>query len=207
MGSTIEIKDPHTKQPIKKPAKPFMVNNAVLQLEQNRVILPTSEDTQVLVDSTDSKEAGQGQGFVQQMRNFCIERVSVSGLPTYSQGDEHALTAWMLSLCAFVLELSDLKGRASFSAPRLITTEDMLAPKKENIPTKEGQVLASASRSIGLDIESKAEQDSERRKLSQGDKRILSKYYGKGNIDRTSSLTSHWSSQRGGLGKGRGRGF
>lgn len=209
MGSSIEIRDPHSRQPIKKPAKPFLVNTAVLQLEQNRVVLPTSEDTQILVDSTETKEAGSDQGLVQQMRNFSVERYSTTGLPTYSQGNEHALTAWMLSIVAFIIELSDLKGRMGISIPQAILPLDMPKQTFNNEISKQGKILADAARTISLDTSNKEEQQKKRISIAKGDPKTISKYYGKINTDRTSKLQRKWWENigRGGDFGGKGRGF
>jgi len=207
MGGNIEIRDPATKQKVKKPSKPFMVNNAVLQLEQDRIVLPMSEDTQVLVDSTENQSSGTGQGLVQQMRNFSIERVSSTGLPTYSQGEEHTLTAWMLSIVAFTLELSDVRGRLAFNPPRITKSLNM---PREDTPqiTKQGQMLADAARNVGIAEEPKKSSEggqiyraNERTSIAHGNKNTISKYYGKSNVDRTSKLDGRGSVWR----RGRGR--
>lgn len=100
MKSNIEVRDPVTNKVEPKPVKHFMVNMAARNVEEHRVILPLSEDTQAL--STD----GKGVGIVQQMREFLIEKYSSSGAPIYSQGYEHTLTAWMLALLGFTMEYS-----------------------------------------------------------------------------------------------------
>lgn len=120
MGGNIEIRDPVNGSKEKKPAKPFMVNVAVMQLEEKRCVLPLSEDTAVISDTMDSESTGSEQGFVQQMRNFSIERYTPTGAPQYSQDNDHTLTAWMLSLVAFVLEFSDLRRRNSYIRSRLV---------------------------------------------------------------------------------------
>jgi len=106
-GAKIEVRDPRTGAVVKKAAKPFLVNITTLQLEQGRLILPKSEDTQVVLD--DTEEGGIQQGLIQQMRNFEVLRYSSTGLPTYSQGEEHTLIAYMLSIVGFVLEFSDIR--------------------------------------------------------------------------------------------------
>ena len=105
-ASKIDIRDPRTGALLKKAAKPFMVNITTLQLEQNRLILPISEDTQIITEDTQGDSISQG--LVQQMRNFEILRYSSTGLPTYSQGEEHTLIAYMLSIVGFLLEFSDM---------------------------------------------------------------------------------------------------
>jgi intein/homing endonuclease len=111
MGGGVKIIDPLTKQEVKKDAKPFMVHTTVNALERGLLYLPSSEDTQVLVDSIDDEESGSGSGIVQQMRNFSVERITPTGRETYSQGDEHALTAYMLAITGLTLEFSDMRRR------------------------------------------------------------------------------------------------
>jgi replicative DNA helicase len=120
MQKNIEIIDPVTGIKIKKNAKPFMVNIAVMQLEEDRVVLPLSEDTAIVAETVENDEANTEQGLVQQMRNFSIERVSSNGLPTYSQGNDHTLTAWMLALTGFVLEFSDLRKKNHYIPAQLV---------------------------------------------------------------------------------------
>lgn len=109
LGSNIEIKDPLSNDTIKKAAKPFMVNIACRQLESNRCILPRSEDTHVVMEEDGA--GGAHVGLIQQMRNFRIERIGKGGSPTYSQGCDHTLTAWMLAILGFFMEFGDINKR------------------------------------------------------------------------------------------------
>lgn len=107
MGATIEIKDPIRNEKVKKPIKPFMVNIAARQVEAGRCEFPISEDTSIVGDE-DELALSDKVGLVQQMRMFKVEKESKEGKPIYSQGSDHTLTAWMLTLMAFFLELSDI---------------------------------------------------------------------------------------------------
>jgi len=207
MGSLIEIRDPVSNQIVKKNAKPFLVNTAVVQLEQGRVIFPSSEDTKILVDSTENKETGAISGIVQQMRNFCIERVSSTGLPSYSQGEDHSLTAWMLSIAAFVIELSDMKGRIHIQTP-MIMRNMLLPPTTDDAhPTKQGDLVATAARSFLLNNKNVDIRDArriysrERSNIAKGDEKTIKKYFGRKSVDRTSALKPGWPFRD----KGRGR--
>jgi replicative DNA helicase len=105
MQSKVEVRDPTTGEKLKKDAKPFMVGIAARQVEMGRCIFPKSEDTNVsLNDVSESMQVG----LVQQMRNFKVEKLSKFGMPTYSQGFEHTLTAWMLAILGFFMEYSDI---------------------------------------------------------------------------------------------------
>jgi len=101
MQEMITIRDPRHGQEIRKHTKPFIVNATTMMLDSGRLVLPKTEDTRVVRDD-------MAMGLVQQMRNFKIEGYSVHGLPKYSQGQEHTLTAYMLAVGGFVLEHTDL---------------------------------------------------------------------------------------------------
>lgn len=111
MQSKISIRDPVTGQEVKKDAKPFMVGIAARQVEMRRCVLPRHEDTSVNLN--EEGEIAQQVGIVQQMRNFRVEKLSKFGMPTYSQGFEHTLTAWMLALMGFFMEYSDINRVAT----------------------------------------------------------------------------------------------
>lgn len=98
-GSTVEVHDPFTKQPINKPAKPFLVENSVRSFE-NCVIHYPKADVE----------------YTKQLQGYKIKRVSQAGIPVYEQGDEttgdHLVDSTNLALVAFTLEES------IFGAPR-----------------------------------------------------------------------------------------
>ena len=136
MQAKIEIKDPITGEMIKKDAKPFMVGVAVRQLEAGRCLLPKIEDTSVS-RSEDEEEAAL-MGLVQQMREFRVEKFSKFGMPTYSQGFEHTLTAWMLSLVGFFMEMSDVnRVRSDLSVTYVGRIGEKLDPDEKNKYSKE----------------------------------------------------------------------
>lgn len=99
-GSKIEAHDPLTKKPIKKHAKPFLVENAIRFFEEYRIRI--SDHDTILRE---------------QLGNYIIKSRSVSGLPLYGQTDEkigdHRLDAFMLALVGFKLEISEF-GRPIF---------------------------------------------------------------------------------------------
>lgn len=195
MGRDIEIRDPVTSAIIKKPAKPFMVNITALQLEADRLILPHSEDTQILVNSKDDETTGKQQGLVQQMRNFTVERISVLGRPTYSQGEEHTLTAFMLSIVAFVLEFSDMTRInmtprvASFSPPK---SDKSVEKKNDKMADVTRQLDAGFKSRPGLDMSTlfssnKAKKDI-KRQISKGNRDAIKRHFGIKNIGRNSNF-------------------
>jgi hypothetical protein len=101
-GSKVEIYDPVTQQPVKKDAKPFMVQNAVRRFEENTIKI-SAFDT----------------ALIRQLENYIIDHRTPTGRPTYGLIDkkigDHRLDAFMLSLVAFKLEMSDF-AKPHFSA-------------------------------------------------------------------------------------------
>lgn len=111
MGGKIEIRDPLTDGLVKKHNKQFMVNQTALQLECGRLVLPKAEDGKIRAEIGHENTSG----LVEQMRNFKIDHYGINGQPIYSQGEDHTLTAFMLSIMGFVLEMSDLTQYTSDS--------------------------------------------------------------------------------------------
>ena len=93
-GDKIEIRDPATRQKIKKHIKPFMVNLCVKRLEDGYLMLPEEEDVK--------------HGLVGQMRDYTVIRRTAMGQPIFSDDDDHSLVAWMLSIYAATIEHSDM---------------------------------------------------------------------------------------------------
>jgi len=93
-GGSIETHDPFTKLPIKKPAKPFLVENAVRRFETYSIKYPKSD-----------------KKFTMALQGYIIKRVSPTGQPLYvEQNDkvgDHFIDAVNLALVAFTLEKSD----------------------------------------------------------------------------------------------------
>ncbi|MBW1802319.1 MAG: terminase family protein, partial [Deltaproteobacteria bacterium] len=93
-GSSIEIRDLFTKQAIKKPAKPFLVETSVRRFEQQQMRYPASDEK-----------------YTAQLLGYVIQRVSITGRPVFEQQNEkagdHLLDAVNLALVAFALEKSE----------------------------------------------------------------------------------------------------
>jgi len=103
MASMVEIRDPHTKQPIKKHMKPFMVNNSRMFFEKNLIALNKND-----------KELEK------QFRDYVVDHTTVEGRPVYAKGNDHVLDAFNLSLLAFTLEFTDL-GKPIYATNMKIT--------------------------------------------------------------------------------------
>jgi len=93
-GGSIEVRDPFTKQMVKKPAKPFMVESSVRLFENSAIKFPRTDEV-----------------LTKALLGYKIKRVNQSGTPVYEQGDaqagDHFLDAMNLALVAFVLEESE----------------------------------------------------------------------------------------------------
>ena len=205
----IEIRDPRTGTKIKKPAKPFMVNVAALQLQAGLLTLPASEDTQIFTNSKEGEEGGKDPGLVQQMRNFIVERVSVLGHPTYSHGDDHTLMAFLLSIVGFILEFSDMR---KVTIDRSILYARTVQPEKEHSRTEgedpEGPVKGMSAAVRQLDAGKRLfstvnkvpsafgrpkDLSFIRKEISKGDRRTLNKHFSRSQINRKSNLGSRKS--------------
>jgi len=120
-GSKTLIRDPMTKQFVKKATKPLVVDLCVRQVERKNCILPKGEDTQ--------------NGLVGQMRDFSIVRYGREGQPVYADDKEHTLIAWMLSVYAVVIELTDIakvrgSSKIAFTGPLGEGQSDLIAAHK-----------------------------------------------------------------------------
>jgi len=93
-SSMVEIRDPWTKQVVKKPGKPYMVNNAVRVFENG--LIEISDEDEILI---------------KQLHGYAIDHVTPKGLPVYV-GDpklgDHRLDALILALFGFHMEYSSL---------------------------------------------------------------------------------------------------
>lgn len=93
LGSSYDVRDPFSREFDRKPMKPFMVSQATLLLERGMLRIPNKE-----ID----------EEIFRQMTNYTVVRISPkSGEPTYTNEDEHALDAFMLSLLAFIIEMPE----------------------------------------------------------------------------------------------------
>lgn len=94
-GSKVEVKDPVTKQKLKKPAKPYMVSSSVRLFEQG--LIKISNNDKKLID---------------QLGNYIIDRINPNGVVVYGVEDlkvgDHRLDALNLACVGFHLQYDDL---------------------------------------------------------------------------------------------------
>jgi len=130
MGSQLEIRDPITGLMEKKPAKAFMINITVLQLEEGRILIPASEDALPVEGAGDKRN----WGLVRQMRNFRVDHYTNSGQPVYTDEGDHTLIAWALAVFGLVWHNSDIVRRAG--DPRILKTANSNKHIKRDIVRK-----------------------------------------------------------------------
>ena len=87
----IVIRDPHTKEKIKKHLKPFMVNNSVKVLERNKLIFPHTDTL-----------------LISQFEEYHVKTITSSGRPQFSDENEHILDGINLSLLAIEQKYGEL---------------------------------------------------------------------------------------------------
>lgn len=80
----IEVRDPYTKKKDQKHLKPFMVNNSVNLFEKGKIVLD-----------------GSDKGMIAQLEEYRVKSISSSGLPVYTDENEHAIDAMNLALLLF----------------------------------------------------------------------------------------------------------
>lgn len=93
-GQKITVRDPHTGKKDEKPLKPFMVNNSVITFEKEKIVF----------DPTDKIIAEQFGGYI-------VKSVSSTGMPIFSDENEHIIDAVNLCLLVFEQNYSDLMRR------------------------------------------------------------------------------------------------
>lgn len=84
-GEKIEVRDPHTHKLDRKPLKPFMVNNSVIAFEKEKIVFDPSDKL-----------------LIEQFESYRIKAISITGLPTYTDENEHAVDA--TNLCLLIIE-------------------------------------------------------------------------------------------------------
>jgi replicative DNA helicase len=115
-GGNVEIHDIFTKQPVKKPAKAFLVESAVRRFETGTIKYPRS----------DEKMTASLLGYI-------IKSVRENGTPVYEASNEvvgdHLVDALNLSLIGFVLEKTEL-GKPKYSTSVTFTGQFGETPRE-----------------------------------------------------------------------------
>lgn len=80
----IDVTDPYTRKKDSKHIKPFMVNNSVNLFEKGKVVL-------------DPKD----KPMIEQLEEYRVKTISSSGLPVFTDENEHAIDSMNLALLIF----------------------------------------------------------------------------------------------------------
>jgi hypothetical protein len=124
MNQHLNVIDPISGEPVNRNSKHFLIEQTRKLLEDGMLLLPKDEDTSV-------SNSDQSMGLVQQMRNFQIEAISIYGLPKYSQGNDHTLTAYYLACGGFFWKEGTLRG-APYS--KVVGGIEISDTSKPNVP-------------------------------------------------------------------------
>lgn len=103
-GSRMSVRIPGTNEFEKKAVKPLVVNMAVRRLQEVKIALPVEEKPNTGI----SEDGLKVYSLATQMEEFRVERITPSGMPVYSQGEEHTLIAWMCAVFGFVIECTTI---------------------------------------------------------------------------------------------------
>jgi len=95
-SSKVDIFDPISGLPKKLPMKPYMVEAAVRKFEAGTIEISSEDEI-----------------LIKQLTGYFVAKVSASGQPIYESGPsgDHDLDAFMLSILAFEIELSQFTNR------------------------------------------------------------------------------------------------
>lgn len=92
-ANKIDMMDPITKEIVRQPVKPFMVNQLQLLVERGNLILSPYDNV-----------------LLKQLMDYEVEKVTDSGVPKYTSENEHFVDALGLANLALVLEFKDTLG-------------------------------------------------------------------------------------------------
>ena len=92
-ANKVEVFDPITGEKEAKPMKPFMVNQLQLAFERNNIALSPWDEI-----------------LYKQLIDYEVEKITASGIPTFTSKDEHYIDALGLAYLAMVLEFKKLTG-------------------------------------------------------------------------------------------------
>ena len=137
-GGNIDVRDPVTGVKDAKPAKPFLVENALINIESKSLTIPEEEDTEY--------------GIVGQMRNFRVKRLSNIGHPIYTgeyngRDNDHSLNALMLAFLGFTMEFGEMtRYDVSSHVANVTNVYTKLGIKRETIETENTSIFRNILR-------------------------------------------------------------
>lgn len=111
----IEVRDPHTLKKDRKPLKPFMVNTSVNVFEKLKIVLNPEDDL-----------------LIEQLESYVVKSISSSGLPTYTDENEHAVDGLNLCLLIFEQKYSDLMRRVITTRMASFQSKDLFKDRVQD---------------------------------------------------------------------------
>lgn len=87
----IKVRDPYTRKQSEKHIKPFMVNNSVNLFEKGKIILD-----------------GSDKDMISQLEEYRVKSITSTGMPQFTDENEHAIDAMNLCLLLFALNYDSL---------------------------------------------------------------------------------------------------
>lgn len=125
----IDARDPYTGKIDKKPLKPFMVNNSIRVFERGKIIFDPSDKL-----------------IVEQFSQYRYKKTSSTGVPQFTDENEHIIDAVNLCLLAFEQKYGDLLKRVISSKFVVIDGLDrqQIVSARDTLPesdTKNGQAI------------------------------------------------------------------
>ena len=137
----IEVTDPYTRKKDQKHLKPFMVNNSVNLFEKYKIVLDPKDKT-----------------LIGQLEEYRVKSISASGLPVYTDENEHAIDSMNLALLIFEQKYGDLLKKVFSIKTVFIGTLDnrdvdvksrvLIGDSPEDIPI--GAINAAPSSTVGI---------------------------------------------------------
>lgn len=113
MGGFQIIKDPLTGLDTKKHTKEFAINLMVNAFENQRIVIPYSENY---------KDDDEDWGLIPQLYDLAKEKVSDTGRVVFAKSVDHTMTAMYLALLGFHMKLTDI-GRVAHDAATIIVSQ------------------------------------------------------------------------------------
>jgi replicative DNA helicase len=114
-SETIDVRDPYTKQVVKKEIKPYMVDNLRQYLEKESIVFPAKDDEMFM-----------------QLISYVVVRTTQTGRPVFEAGGsavDHAHDALMLALLSITQNYSELH-KARFATNTESFSNTFFMPKQ-----------------------------------------------------------------------------
>jgi replicative DNA helicase len=116
-SETIDVRDPYTKQVVKKEIKPYMVDNLRQYLERESIVFPAKDDEMFM-----------------QLISYVVVRTTQTGRPVFEAGGsavDHAHDALMLALLSITQNYSELH-KARFATNTESFSNTFFMPKQSS---------------------------------------------------------------------------